>query len=137
MAKKQLYNYSFESNKANGGKFTKICEDMMCSKAWSELSVRETGLYLAFKRKFTVYSNKETNEKNISMPWEEINKNLGYGNRNTYNKDLDSLIEKGFIKYLFHGKAGRSCNIYAFSDKWKVYGTEEFKLHPNDIRNKS
>ena len=39
MKKKQINNFPFESTSASGGKFIKICEDMMKSKAWEELSV--------------------------------------------------------------------------------------------------
>lgn len=128
-----MTNYSFESTKPINDGFTKICDTMYKSEAWNNLTIRQRGLYLHLKHKFTKKADGTTNKDDISMPRKEINEY--YGSYETFAKDLDALIEYGFIKYIIHGKTGRQCNIYGFSDMWQKYNTNEFKLHPNDIRN--
>lgn len=91
---KKLF-YSFESNYDNGA-FTKISNDMIKSKAWKELSLRQQGLYLHLKSKFTKYKNKDTNINDISIPKSEAT--TLYGDLKTFRKDIDVLIEFGFIK---------------------------------------
>ena len=127
---KKLF-YSFESFYENGA-FTKISNDMIKSKAWKELSLRQQGLYLHLKTKFTKYKNQDTNVNNISMPKKEA-KTL-YGDLKTFRKDIDVLIEKGFIKQIKSGWNTRTANIYGFSDKWKLYGTDKFIIPESDKR---
>ena len=83
-------NYVFESANQRYD-FTKICRDMQRSKAWNELKLRQQGLYLHLKAKFTVNTKTlENNANNISIPTSEA-KTL-YGNLDTFRKDLDTLI---------------------------------------------
>lgn len=91
---KKLF-YSFESFHENGA-FTKISNDMIKSKAWKELSLRQQGLYLHLKSKFTKYKNQDTNINDISIPKSEAT--TLYGDLKTFRKDIDVLIEFGFIK---------------------------------------
>lgn len=64
-------NYDFESANQNYD-FTKICRDMQHSLAWKQLSLRQQGLYLHLKSKFTVNSKTlDTNKDNISIPTTE------------------------------------------------------------------
>lgn len=129
--KKQVTHYSFESKKERGS-FTKICKDMQESKAWKELSLRQQGLYLHLKYKFTKYKNQDTNENDISIPKKEASKL--YGDLRTFRKDIDELIEKGFIKQVIAGFNTRTANIYGFSDLWKNYGEKNFNIPLNNKR---
>ena len=128
--KKKLF-YPFESHYENGA-FTKISNDMIKSKAWKELSLRQQGFYLYFKSKFTKYKNQDTNVNDISIPKKEAL--LLYGDLKTFRKDIDVLIEKGFIKQVESGWNTRTVNIYGFSDKWKLYGTDKFIIPETDKR---
>lgn len=130
--KRIMTNYSFESTKLSNDGFTKICNSMYKSVAWKELSFRERGLYLHLKSKFTKRPDGSTNQDNISMPRKEQLEY--YGSATTFGKDIDALIKRGFVKCIIHGKTGRRCNIYSFSDMWQKYNTDEFNLHPNDLR---
>lgn len=119
-------NYSFESANQNYD-FTKICRDMQRSKAWKELSLRQHGLYLYLKAKFTVNSRTlENNSQDISIPTSEAKKL--YGDLRTFRKDIDKLIELGFIKQNISGVPTMSVTIYGLSDKWKYYGTDKFNI---------
>ena len=128
-------NYDFESSN-NKYDFTKICRDMMKSKAWSELTVREIGLYLHLKSKFTVnIKTLETNKDDISIPTSEA-VILYKNNMRAFRIDIDELIEHGFIRQRISGWNTRTVNIYGFSDMWKYYGTENFKIEDKDRRYK-
>ena len=125
-------NYPFESNNLRYD-FTKICRDMQKSKAWNDLSLRQQGLYLHLKSKFTVNTKTlETNQDNISIPTSEAIKL--YGDLRTFRKDLDALIEHGFIYQKESGFNTRTANIYAFSSKWKDFGTDKFNITTNEKR---
>lgn len=127
-------NYDFESSN-NKYDFTKICRDMMKSKAWNDLKLRQQGLYLYLKSKFTVNTKTlETNKDDISIPKSEAE--TLYGDLRTFRNDIDILIEHGFIKQIVSGWNTRSVNIYGFSDKWKYYEMESFKIEDKDRRYK-
>jgi hypothetical protein len=128
----QPYNYPFESQRSIGGKYTKIHQDMFDSKAWQALKLRQRGLYLEFKRKFTKYSSGDTNVNDISMPYSEYTK--WYGNDKTFRQDLDELINKGFIKVVSSGWTSRQPSKYGLSDYWQKYGEHDFEIPINHKR---
>ena len=123
MSKRAPYkNRPFES-KTDKGKFTKVCYDMMCSEAWKELNLRQRGLYLHIKSKYTQKSSNSVviyeNDNDISLPKEEM---AGlYGDLRTFRKDKDKLIQCGFIYLVRNGWYTRQANIYGFSSGWKTY----------------
>ncbi len=129
--KKKILFYPFESIHENGP-FIRISKDMFNSKAWKELSLRQQGLSLHRKAKVTKHKTHDTNQYDISIPKKEAS--LLYGDLKTFRKDLDELISKGFIKQVVSGWNTRTANIYGFSDKWKHYGTEGFKIPDTDRR---
>ena len=129
---KKLF-YPFESLHENGA-FTKISNDMIKSKAWNKLSLRQQGLYFHLKTKFTKYKNQDTNVNNISIPKSEAS--TLYGDLSTFRKDIDVLIDTGFIRQIESGWNTRTANIYVFSDKWKLYGSENFCIPETDKRYK-
>lgn len=130
--KSKWKNYDFETSYPSSLNFTKICRDMQNSKAWKELSLRQQGLYLHLKSKFTVYKTSDTNQNDISIPKNEAIQL--YGDLRTFRKDIDKLIELGFIKQTCSGWNTRTANLYGFSDKWKLYGTEKFYIPNEDKR---
>lgn len=77
----------------------------------------------------------ETNKNDISIPTKEA-VILYKNNMRAFRKDMDALIELGFIRQLVSGWNTRTINIYGFSGKWKLYGTEEFKIENKDRRYK-
>lgn len=127
-------NYNFESTNQRYD-FTKICRDMQKSEAWKQLKPRQIGLYFLLKSKFTVNSKTlETNAENISFTTKEAIKL--YGDLRTFRKDLDILIDLGFIKQIMSGVPRMEASIYGFSDKWKDYGTDKFHIPDSDKRYK-
>lgn len=119
-------NYDFESANQNYD-FTKICRDMQHSLAWKQLSLRQQGLYLHLKSKFTVNSKTlDTNKDNISIPTTEAK--TKYGDTRTFRDDMDKLIDYGFIRQVVSGVPTMTANIYGFVDNWKYYGTDKFYI---------
>ena len=133
MAKSKFpQNQNFESNKGRSA-FTKICEDMIKSEAWKDLSLRQHGLYLHLKSKYTFNPTKQTgNENNISIPTKEASRL--YGDLRTFRDDMDALINHGFIRQVVAGVINKKVNIYGFSENWKKYGKENFKIPEEDKR---
>lgn len=138
MSKQKAYskNFSFESNYIINShhKYTKICDDMMDSKAWQDLPMRARGLYLELKKKFiSKNGGTTTNKDDISIVYDDYYKKA-YKSKNTLFKDVDALIDNGFIKVVRHGKLARIPNIYGFDSMWQKYGTKDFFIHPNNKR---
>ena len=127
-----MKNEPWESTQAIGGKFAKICETMMKSKAWKQLSMRQRGLYLSLKIKYTKKSDGSDNHDNITITCTEFHDE--YKTKKPLYDDIDALIDTGFIEVVSHGKYFRKPNIYAFSSEWQRFGTKEFFVHPNKKR---
>lgn len=137
MAKKTKMpmNEHFESKQSRSA-FTKLCNDMLESKAWQSLDFRQRGLYVTLKSKYR--KNPRTLEDNKDAIVMTTNEALEhYGDSRTFRKDLDILIDRGFIKQTFNGRPFMKANKYGFSDKWKFYGTDNFNIPDEDKRYKS
>lgn len=124
-----IQNEKWESKKSSGAKFTKICDDMQESDAWKKLTLRQHGLYLFLKRKYTKKSDGTDNASDLHIT-DKDKRIIGLSD-NTLYKDIDALIDYGFIKLIKHGKVVHKPNIYGFSDMWREYGTDKFFIHPS------
>lgn len=136
MGKRGKYKHQpFESD-TDYGKFTKVCDDMMLSPAWADLTLRQRGLYLELKRKYTQKRSNGVvlfhNVDNISMPKSEAL--TVYGTTRSFRDDIDALIAHGFIRLVQSGFNTRTVNIYGFSDRWKKYGRPDFVIPANALR---
>ena len=130
MKKQKKLFEPFES-KYDNGKFHKISDDMVQSKAWKELEYISIFLYFYMKTKFTKYKDGTNNANNISIPKSEYSKLM---TQRTFEKNIDQLINLGFIKVVRGGYNTRECTLYGFSAMWKEYGTDDFKINPSDKR---
>lgn len=127
--KKKLYE-PFESSNTNG-KFHKLADDMIKSKAWKEMTLIEKALYYEFKFKYTKHRDGTDNKNDLSMPKSEYTKLM---NDRTFGKAIDRLIDLGFIKVIECRWTTRECTIYGFSEQWKYYGTDKFNVTDKDRR---
>ena len=136
MAKRHKSGHRAFESKTERGKFTKVCDDMMESAAWKTLELRQQGLYLHLKAKYTQKVSNGTvisdNADNITIPASEAAQL--YGNLKTFRSDIDFLIECGFIKMVQYGGNTRTVNIYGFSDRWKKYGANDYEVPENEKR---
>ena len=129
MPRKKLEPAGFETGGCSG--FLRIYHDMLDSPAWKSLSLRQRGLYLAFKEKYTEKRAEgkivSSNAVAIHFSGQEATKTDSngepplYGDEHTFYKDLDALIAAGFIKVVSTGYYSRNATIYGFSERWKLY----------------
>ncbi len=133
MGKRVKKIYENWQTKGNSN-FMQLFHDMFDSEAWQELNAHDRDLYLHMLRKHQRKVIKgyieKSNFDDISMPKSEYEK---FMNQRTFYKSIDNLIEHGFIKVVRNGYATKTCNIYGFSDMWKLYGTENFEVK-NEFR---
>lgn len=133
MSRKKYQVFDFETKNQKKG-FIKIHRDMVMSKAWKKLTTRQVGLYFIFKSKFTI-NHGDSNKDNIMLTTKEISPYYK-GNMEAFRKDVDTLIEYGFIRQISSGYINKTPSIYGFSNKWSLYGTKDFKIQDNERRYK-
>lgn len=120
---KQYYFEPFESTQKTE-RYVRISKSMYTSKAWKSLKSQERDLYIAMKIKFLKNSDGTNNSRNISFTYKEAEEIMS---SKTFTKARDHLVEKGFIDIVREGWVKSECNIYAFSERWKLYGTKDFQ----------
>ncbi|MHB0977716.1 MAG: hypothetical protein ACYC1U_11110 [Candidatus Aquicultorales bacterium] len=114
MSRKQTWQHLPFESKTKSGRFTKIVNDMLESKAWYDLTASEKELYLHMKQKFN-----GSNARDISFTHEEGERLMA---KRTFRKSVKRLIELGFIDLIENWPYSMRPNIYGFSDRWKEYG---------------
>lgn len=136
MAKRPKYKHQPFESATEHGKFTKVCDDMMQSPAWADLSLRQRGLYLELKRKYTQKQSAgvviSDNADDISLPKSEAL--TMYGTVRSFRDDMDALIAHGFMRLVQSGFNTRTVSIYGFSDRWKKFGRPDFDIPINEQR---
>ena len=58
------------------------------------------------------------------MNWGLVQEIALYKTKYTFYKDLQRLIELGFIDCLYNGQSSRNKSIYRYSDRWRKYGSK-------------
>ncbi len=139
---------SFESNvyinvgsKKQRDTSANIYESMLLSEAWQDLTPRQKILYIYCKAQYYGEKNyqlkeKDTNPEIFTMnqcKWHKKYKLYSLGNRNQFYKDMEGLITHGFIKCVECGAIARQKNIYAFNNKWKMWGTNDFEIETKEM----
>lgn len=135
--KKKYVPFYFETK--DGKQYTRLFFDSLCSDAFLSLKKSQRCLYLYMRMQQGYVKELEYNQFYFNQYlW--LEKYKLYSNEKTFYKDRDALISKGFIKIakdengcLCDGKNTRSKSIYEYSDEWKHYGTEAFKIAPSDM----
>lgn len=111
---------SFETRKpgspaATGEKYVGITLTMIQSEAWQNLTGKAVKLYLAMRLQYNgenengFYFNRALYQKHFKL----------YSNGTQFNKDLQRLIDNGFIDCKERNWTTRTKNLYAFSDRWQ------------------
>ena len=117
--------------------FAAVYFDMMDSYAWKQLRGTDIQVYLLLRRRYYQKTSHgeilEHNNGNISLPFNGVGKpgQEGYKehvSKKTFVKAIDNLVAYGFIKVVRSGYQTRQCNLYAFVDEWKRYGTKQFNV---------
>ncbi len=106
--------------------------EMMCSKLFRLLSAKTAWVLLRFlqKRKWSYTDKRKRNriydDKGIVFTYAEAN-HFGIST-SQFHTIIKKLVELGFIDVYHQGGAyGRDYSQYSISDRWRKYGTPEFK----------
>lgn len=119
----------FKMKNCENGPYIKMYTSMTTSPAYISLTGNQRALYMFCRFQEYNGSNEPwkeyTNLKagNSSKPfflnWKLAKVNGLYKTKYTFYKDLQRLIELGFINCLHDGKPGGNKSIFAYSDKWQ------------------
>ena len=120
--KRKLYFQPFESRKPSGS-FVSITDDLMKSEAWKSLKAEPRALYLELKSKYKPEKGKngtivDFRKERVTLPeseWKRL-----FGHYNTFRKNLDILIERGFIEKVQSGQNTRRPNLYWFCHSKRI-----------------
>ena len=143
MAKKKKKHIpkSFESTGISSDISANIYESMAESPAWQDLTKGQQLLYVYCKlqyygEKSYQLKEKEANPEVFTMnryKWCNKYKIYTISNSGQFYKDMEALISHGFIKCVLIGAKARVKNIYAYSDKWKIWGTKDFEITRDEM----
>lgn len=101
------------------GKYSYIEHNLANSEAFKDLSIYAKWLYMEFK--FRWYGD---NTKHIIFTYNEAIKIMAI---KTFIKSRNQLIERGLIDIIKRGGLEKQPMIYGLSDRWKRFGTKDFK----------
>lgn len=133
MAKKTKTKYMpkpFESDGSSSDTSANIYISMLTSESWQALSKNAQVLYLYCKAQYyaekqkpkpaiitlSEQQQKQTFTMNKSK-WQSLYK-IYKSDNGQFNKDMQMLIDYGFVEVLQSGQNTRSKSIYLLSDKW-------------------
>lgn len=122
---------SFESMGNSNDTSANIYMSMLLSPAWNNLTKNQQILYVYCKAQYYAEKKKPNplikeltdNEMNLCFTmnkskWCKLYKIYANGGQERFKKDMQALIDNGFIELVENGKAKSQPNIYIFSDKW-------------------
>lgn len=127
----------FESDGNSSDTSANIYTSMLLSPAWLDLTAQQAQLYLVCKAQYYA-EKKKPNDDSLCFTmnkskWCKLyrlyKENYGEG----FYRDMEALIEHGFITCKECGAITRTKSIYRFSSGWQRWGTEAFALSPADM----
>lgn len=134
MGKRKKYvPKEFESCSGKSEPFSSLYRSMIESPAFQALSASQKTLYLYCKLQYYGEKRPEGQEYFTMSRKKWCNKYHLYseGNAAAFHRDIDALIEKGFIDCTYKGAQHKQKNVYKLSARWWHYGTDKFYLHPD------
>ena len=139
MAKKKhkYQKKTFESTLDPKDTSANIYESMLLSSAWNDLISKQRLFYVYCKSQF--YSEKTTYEDNPytftmnKAKWCSKYSIYTKGNASSFYKDMEALINHGFIACIKCGAIARQKNIYQYSSKWRLWNTNQFEITRDEM----
>ena len=123
---------SFESIGNSNDTSANIYMSMLLSPAWNNLTKNQQILYVYCKAQYYAEKKKPKplikeltdNEINLCFTmnkskWCKLYKIYADGGQERFRKDMQALIDNGFIEIVENGKTNRTKNIYCYSNKWQ------------------
>ncbi len=116
--------------------------ELIKSKAYASLKVHGLKVLLRFytKRKMEKHKHPKRGEVwNISNNGDLVftyKEAVQAGmDRKQFSGALDELISKGFLEITHHGTGPGDSSTYKLTERWKIYGKEQFKPAPSRRKN--
>lgn len=139
--KKQKYQKrTFESTGTPNDVFAGLYISMLTHPAWCRLTPKQQQLYLYCKLQYygqggrrAVDSADNTKFYFNRALWQDVYKLYKKGSESGFYRDMNVLIDHGFIRCLESGKTTRTKSIYQFSSMWQKWETEAFVVLPNEM----
>lgn len=128
--KKKYFPKPFESSGCSGDTSANIYDSMLTSAAFRDLSARQRMLYVYCKNQYYGKRKPRADYPDIeAVQGDEcfyLNHALitdVYGlypktNHRDFYKDMQKLVDNGFIEVVSNGHAAKKRSIYRFSEKW-------------------
>lgn len=120
-----------------------IYNSMLLSPAWMDLTPKQKELYLVCKAQ--MYGQKrrpKIDEENgvgktaffmNRFIWGDTYKLYKLGsNERAFYRDMNALIDHGFIRCVYSGQHNKSKSVYDYSDRWRWFGEPFFDIPAND-----
>lgn len=122
---------SFESIGNSNDTSANIYMSMLLSDSWTNLTKNQQILYVYCKAQYYAEKRKpkpqiiELSEEELNLcftmnkaKWCKLYKIYANGGQERFKKDMQCLIDNGFIDLIESGKNTRTKNIYKFSNRW-------------------
>lgn len=135
--RKPYQKQMFESTGTSSDTSANIYMSMLMSEAWMQLSGMQQRLYLYCKAQYYAEKQKPDNDRLCftmnQAKWSKLYKLYKESNAKGFYRDMEALINHGFVKCVFKGAISRQKSVYQFSSMWQKYGTPEFAVTANDM----
>ncbi|HIW39664.1 MAG TPA: hypothetical protein IAA36_01680 [Candidatus Eubacterium pullicola] len=139
MSKKKKGTYipfPFETTKSGRPKkpeaFSSIYYSMLISPAFTSLTASQKTLYMYCKVQY--YGEEPVGKPTFSMnkgKWCKKYKLYSEGNAQGFYRDMEALINHGFIDCIYQGALYHRKNRYMFSNRWQQYGKKDYEVPYN------
>lgn len=127
----------FESKGNTSDISSNIYMSMLTSPAFRDLSAQQVTLYLYCKAQYYGEKKKPNNDSLCftmnKSKWSGLYGLYDGNNGRGFRRDMEALIEHGFITCVECGAVTRTKSIYRFSSEWQRWGTGAFVLLPSDM----
>lgn len=124
----------FESNCSKSDTSANIYMSMMLSDAYKLLTPSQKSLYTCCKAQYYREGGGKTDRFTMNQSkWQGLYGLYKKGNEKGFYRDMDRLIELGFIACVSCGASSRRKTVYRYSSMWQHYGTDAFVVLPSDM----
>ena len=128
----------FESTGASSDTSANLYMTMLLSEAWRDLTAQQQRLYLYCKGQYYAEKQKPIANDPTSFTMNQSKWCSLYGlyersNAKGFYRDMEALIDHGFVTCVESGAYTRTKSIYRFSSMWKKWATPDFEIAPADM----
>lgn len=127
----------FESSGCSADTSANLYMSMLTSPAFRDLTAQQARLYLFCKAQYYAEKQKPNNDPLCftmnKSKWSGLYGLYDENNGRGFRRDMEALIDHGFIVCVECGACTRTKSIYRFSSEWQRWGTKAFALLPAEM----